>query len=335
MADIKLSVIIPVYNASEFLGDCIESLLEQGFDSKEYEIVCVDDGSTDNSLDILKDYAKRYSFIVVYQKENGGVASTRNYGIEKARGEYIAFVDSDDFICSNTLAKLVSEAKTRDVVGVRFGYSCIKENDKFMRESDKEFLFTMKEICADDAPFQVWGMLLKKELVMQADLRFNKIFRTREDYIFNYLLFAYHEKKKMLITDAPVYKYRVREGSLSHIMSYQSETFQCERLENMLDYIRECERFVVEHLDCSETTKHVIRNKITYFAATALLCSLRCKSIKAKEVRCLLKSMGVYPYKWHGIVFNKQMLIKMLITSFPICNVLDYCGLLRRKTINE
>ena len=105
----KLSVIIPVYNVENYLRECLDSITNQTV--KDIEIICIDDGSSDNSPDILKEYQKKDSRIKIITKENGGQASARNLGIKEAQGEYIAFIDSDDFIEAEMLEKLYTKAK--------------------------------------------------------------------------------------------------------------------------------------------------------------------------------------------------------------------------------
>ena len=93
---VKISVVIPVYNVAEFLEEAISSLLNQTFE--DFELICVNDGSKDNSLDILNDFAKKDSRVVVIDKENGGCGSARNRALDEAKGEYIYFFDPDDYI---------------------------------------------------------------------------------------------------------------------------------------------------------------------------------------------------------------------------------------------
>ena len=93
----KLSIIVPVYNRENYIESCLKTLLQ--IQSDEIEIIIVDDGSIDNSLDLCRGYEKIDKRINVYHKENGGVSSARNYGINHASGEYLMFVDSDDMIC--------------------------------------------------------------------------------------------------------------------------------------------------------------------------------------------------------------------------------------------
>lgn len=101
-----LSFIVPVYNTEKYLRDCLDSLISQDVSKEDYEIICVNDGSTDGSLTILQEYAAENRNIHIINKENGGVASARNAGMDAAQGEYIWFVDSDDFVKHNCLGSL-------------------------------------------------------------------------------------------------------------------------------------------------------------------------------------------------------------------------------------
>ena len=91
-----ISVIIPVYNVEAYLPRCLDSVIQNTY--RNLEIICVDDGSTDGSPEILRDYAQRDARITVITKENGGVSSARNAGLDRATGEFVAFIDSDDFV---------------------------------------------------------------------------------------------------------------------------------------------------------------------------------------------------------------------------------------------
>jgi len=109
-----ISIIVPIFNSERWLGRCIESLISQTY--KDIEIILINDGSTDNSLVICKEYSLKDNRIVVIDKENGGVSSARNLGIKSAKGEYIQFVDSDDFIDPQMCEKLVEAIKNADMV---------------------------------------------------------------------------------------------------------------------------------------------------------------------------------------------------------------------------
>ena len=133
MNKINVSVIVPVYNVEKYLDKCIESLLNQTL--KNIEIILVDDGSKDNSLQICREYGQKDSRIKVYTKENEGLGLTRNYGIDRANGEYIAFVDSDDFISSDFYEKLYNKAKKENVESC-FGNMKVYVDDDHIIDSD-------------------------------------------------------------------------------------------------------------------------------------------------------------------------------------------------------
>ena len=114
-----LSIIVPIYNAQDYIQVSLDSLLKQNYD--DYEIICVNDGSTDNTLSILMEYEKKNSRIRLIDKENGGVSSARNIGIQSACGKWIWFVDSDDYIPFNCLGYLVSQI-SEDIDYIAFDY---------------------------------------------------------------------------------------------------------------------------------------------------------------------------------------------------------------------
>ncbi|MBQ2910664.1 MAG: glycosyltransferase, partial [Clostridia bacterium] len=91
----RMSVIVPVYNCEDFLDLCLESLIAQTMSKNDFEVLLIDDGSEDKSLEICNKYAEKYNFLKVFSRENSGVSSTRNFGIEQAQGKYIAYLDSD------------------------------------------------------------------------------------------------------------------------------------------------------------------------------------------------------------------------------------------------
>ena len=109
----KISVIVPVYNVEDYLRKCLDSLVNQDF--KDYEIIVVNDGSPDNSWDIILEYEEKYSKIIrAFKKENGGLSSARNFGLEKAKGKYVCFIDSDDYVSLDFLSKLYNKAIEED-----------------------------------------------------------------------------------------------------------------------------------------------------------------------------------------------------------------------------
>lgn len=164
---VKVSVIVPVYNVEKYIDRCLNSLVNQTLD--DIEIIVVNDGSPDNSQKIIDKYAKKYKFVKSFIKKNGGISSTRNFGIEKATGEYISFVDSDDYVDTSLLEKLYNKAKEKDfdvaecdlkMVDddgnlIKEVYPTLKE-DIFTEESKKKYMINMYT--------SVWNKIYKKEL---------------------------------------------------------------------------------------------------------------------------------------------------------------------------
>ena len=139
-----LTVVIPVYNVEKYLKRCIESILIQGW--KNYDILLVDDGSTDHSPQICDDYVKAYDFISVIHKENGGLSEARNTGISNAKGEYVYFPDSDDWIESSTFSDLaeVIESDKYDIIS--FNREFVKgEDDLIVSDSVLTQVFEGKD----------------------------------------------------------------------------------------------------------------------------------------------------------------------------------------------
>lgn len=152
-----LSIIVPVYNAEQYIEDCLKSLECQKLSSSEYEIICINDGSTDHSLDILNKYKNRNSNIRIINKENEGIAIARNIGLNEVRGKYFMFVDSDDFIASDSIKEVLDRAIEEKIDFVRFSYSCMDEKKYFEEEKIPGIEFKKKKMDVSEAPFQVWG----------------------------------------------------------------------------------------------------------------------------------------------------------------------------------
>lgn len=118
----KVSVIVPVYNTETYLKKCLDSLVNQTF--SDYEIIIINDGSTDNSINIINDYTNKYSFVKAFTKKNGGLSSARNLGIEKSSGKYLMFIDSDDYVENNMIEVMYNKAISdkSDIVVCEFSY---------------------------------------------------------------------------------------------------------------------------------------------------------------------------------------------------------------------
>ena len=119
---VKLSYVVPVYNVEAYVRSCLESLYAQGLSEDEFEVVCVNDGSTDTSLQILEDFQKDHNNMTIRTIPNGGSSNARNTGVGIARGEYIFFIDSDDYIAENTVKPLLELAMEKQIDMLYFDF---------------------------------------------------------------------------------------------------------------------------------------------------------------------------------------------------------------------
>ena len=221
---LTVSVIVPVYKVEKYLPECIDSILAQTF--TDFELILVDDGSPDNSGKICDDYATRDSRIRVFHKENGGVSSARNLGLDNARGEWIAFVDGDDWVGERYLEHLLEaiEGFSCFVVsgwqrwkgGVRTA-SYLRFSDEHVSRSDALW---KKGLYAYGYPF---SKIYCRALIQQNNLRFDTALSMLEDAIFmlNYLRFVSSVRFLAFTED---YCYRDTDSSLSKKhFSFESE----------------------------------------------------------------------------------------------------------------
>ncbi len=195
MSKIKVSVIIPVYNAEKYLKECLDSVINQSL--KEIEIICIDDGSTDNSLEILKEYVQNDNRIIVLQQKNSGAGVARNKGLKIAKGEYLSFLDSDDIFDEQMLMKSYCEAVKHNADIVMFRHDRYdEENDKFYRlphmmnpnNFPKIEIFNVEDM-ESNFYFSIygwtWDKLFKKTFIDNFDLKFQSV-RIYNDMFFTY-----------------------------------------------------------------------------------------------------------------------------------------------------
>lgn len=214
------SMILPVYNVEKYLKRCLTSILNQNF--TEYEIILVDDGSTDLSGKICDEYSNQYPFIQTIHKENGGLSSARNEGLKRASGKYIFMIDSDDWIEDNALEKLYDYTKNQDIDIVKFDYIRQPENKKktsileegLRRNEELKTIIPLVLKETGKVNFSAWGHIYRNSFLKQNDLRFvSERIIGSEDYLFN--LQAYCQAKSLLVIPEFLYNYDMREGSLT------------------------------------------------------------------------------------------------------------------------
>ena len=145
----KLSIIVPIYKVEQYLCKCVDSLINQDLPSGVYEIILVDDGSPDRCGEICDEYAASHSNVKVIHRENGGLSAARNSGVDVAQGQYIQFVDSDDYLEPNVLGNLVRKMEEDELDILRFNYQNVDEEYKIFEpyKVDKLFVDYKDKVC--------------------------------------------------------------------------------------------------------------------------------------------------------------------------------------------
>lgn len=230
-----ISIIVPIYNVEAYLNKCVTSLIQQTY--RHLEIILVDDGSLDNCPQMCDEWAIKDSRIKVIHKQNGGLSDARNAGMAVAAGEWIAFIDSDDWIENNAFEKMYLRSQVDESDVVSCGVKWVKEDDTLINEvivNQEEVLDTesaMREIIIDGKLKQhVWNKLYRRSLI--ADIPFEKD-KYHEDVFWSYQVFG-RAKKVSLMTEA-FYHYVQRSNSI------MGESYSAKRLDALDAMLQRCE----------------------------------------------------------------------------------------------
>ena len=225
---IKISIIIPVYNSSKYLSKCLDSVINQTYSN--LEIICINDGSTDKSLTILKKYRKKDERIKIVNQKNCGVSIARNKALEMAVGEYIMFVDSDDFIDNDMIEKLYNLTDNKRIDIVRCGY--IKE---YKDKSTKHSIVSIKGEIIDDKG-KIYEMFINNyylnspccQLIRKRCIKnyFNEDIKIGEDYLFN--LDLYTNACKFIFIPECYYHYNYNDNSATTTISVDKIIKSCD-----------------------------------------------------------------------------------------------------------
>lgn len=221
--ELKLSIIIPVYNGEEHLEECIKSLMNQTL--KESEFIFVNDGSLDKSVELIQKHQQEDSRIILIDQKNSGVSVARNKGIGAAKGKYIGFVDSDDFVSIDMFEVLYNEAEKKNAEVIVSGYY-LGRDGKYVKKRtifEHDFLYDNSLINKKLIPSlianedivlpAVWNKIYKREFIQEKNFLFLKNFSLEEDILFN--IQVINHAKSLIFIDYCGYFYRETVGSAS------------------------------------------------------------------------------------------------------------------------
>lgn len=311
-----VSIIVPIYSVSEFLPQCLDSLIKQSY--QNIEIIAVNDGSTDNSLEILNQYAQEYPLIKIISQPNAGLSAARNAGIASSKGEYLCFVDSDDWIDIHTCLRAIEIAQKQNVDIVCWNYikeyrhnsmpvHCIKTNELYDESNIKQLyrriVGPIKEELAFpqylDSLSTAWGKLYKSRLIKENNIFFisTKEIGT-EDLLFNVEVFKYIQRA-YLMTD-----------HLNHYRKYNSTSLTATYKPNLAIQWTNLQNKILTIIEHDEELKQAYFNRIALSIIGIGLNECVSKdSLTSKKQRI---------YKYLTSKNSNKALQQLELTYFPI-----------------
>lgn len=228
----KLSIIIPVYGVEQYIEKCLRSVFKQDVPDTEYEVILINDGTKDNSWDITKKICKNHLNVVLYEQENQGLSAARNKGLSLAKGEYVWFVDSDDWIDENCLSTLLSCVEGNDVLALSSMY---EEGDwsKIKKYKVSENVQDKLSYMEQDHPTPAQFYICKREFIENYNISFTVGIK-HEDCLFTPIVIA--QSRKFAIYHKPVYHFLKRPNSITTVIDCKRGYDYCYIIENLYNY---------------------------------------------------------------------------------------------------
>lgn len=316
----KVSIIVPIYNVEMYIGKCLETLVNQTL--KDIEIILVNDGSKDGSAEIAKKYLKKYPEKIVYlEKENGGLSDSRNYGLPYAKGEYIAFLDSDDYVEENMYEEMYELAKKEDsdMVQCNFYWEYPDKNKKKIGELKQ---YSNKKEMLVKTRVEAWNKLIKREiLVKNPEIKFPKGLRY-EDVEFTYKLIPYVEKVSIL--NKPFIHYIQRGNSISNTQNERTkEIFNV--LDNVIKYYKE-KNLYEEY----EEQLEYVYVKTVFCRSLLRMVKIQDKNIKSQLLKRTWENVNIKFPEWkkNPILKNNKSLKDIYLKTINKTTYKIYCKIL-------
>ena len=310
-----LSIVIPVYNAAKFLEECLDFCLDQELEKNLYEIICIDDGSSDNSAAILSCYQKKYDHIIVFHQENRGVSAARNRGINESRGKYVWFIDADDFPNRGFVSELYKQYKDKDYDMILFG--AYHMGMSFTEEEKTNFI---NGSLSPNHPLQsvyITRRLIKRSFLISHNIVFNEKISHGEDALFDYLINNYNPK--IALNPSLGYFYRIHPGS---VMRDKSDANKIKYIDSHITAIATVKTFFDKERGCKfRSIRYILEDLQSIFNVIA---TLRFDDAK-EQIKKLQCKKTILPYKKH----HSFRLKDIVITVYTNLTCISYDILIR------
>ena len=294
--EVKLSVIVPLYNSAAWLPKCLDSLLCQDLDALEYEIICVDDGSPDHSKDLAASYSVAHPNVKVVSQPNQGTAGARNTGMRYAVGKYLCFVDPDDYVEKNVYGGLVKRMEEKDLDMLRFNYRIVDEQYREMEKSEMENKFDYSSQLMTGTDFlakrldiscYVWAYMYRASLIKD-----NGIWCLQGEYIDDspWLPQVCMKANRVDLTDQRIYYYYQRSEGLVRATSPEAMVKKTDGVHSLISTLQR------QLNDVKDAGVRQWYESMIAFSVTSLLSMVALSRYQdAKVTIKSLKSMGVFP----------------------------------------
>ena len=294
--EVKLSVIVPLYNSAAWLPKCLDSLLCQDLAASEYEIICVDDGSPDHSKDLAASYSVEHPNVKVVSQPNQGTAGARNTGMRYAVGKYLCFVDPDDYVEKNVYGGLVKQMEEKDLDMLRFNYRIVDEQYREMEKSEMENKFDYSSQLMTGTDFlakrldiscYVWAYLYRASLIKD-----NGIWCLQGEYIDDspWLPQVCMKANRVDLTDQRIYYYYQRSEGLVRATSPEAMVKKTDGVHSLISTLQR------QLNDVKDAGVRQWYESMIAFSVTSLLSMVALSRYQdAKVTIKSLKSMGVFP----------------------------------------
>lgn len=331
-----LSIIIPVYNVEKYLAKCLDSLIDQDLDTSKFEVIVVNDGSKDSSLEIANTYATQHPHIRVIDQENQGVGATRNNGLDSAKGTYVYFLDPDDYVTTNSLKLLVNFASKHklDILCFQskstYDYGISKSDTEMNPDLEVEISTGLNFISSFRFKNEIWWYLIDREFLVQSGIRFIQG-RWMEDAIFTAYLFT--EAQRVTYVPWDIHRHVIVPQSAmtsrepAHYKRVIYDNANAAKVYGGLiaELDKETAEMTIKRLRCRQ------ESFVFFLLGRAFKSDLSFEQIE--DILNEMKSLGAYPfsyftqvdykepkYKITSSVFNNNFLLKTAFKGYRLLN---------------
>ncbi|OEK08597.1 hypothetical protein A8C32_03870 [Flavivirga aquatica] len=331
----KLSIVVPCYNAEEHIGRCLNSLINQSLNQADYEIIVINDGSTDNSIKLIEEFKKPYKNVTIYSQQNKGLGAVRNKGMKLAKGDYIYFIDSDDYLAYNTLNIVLDHLikfnldllgfKTNETEKLNLFSSSTKNIPKVTVTKGVDFMLNNKQ-----HRYEAWWYIIKNEYLQKTGFQFEEG-KFLEDVIFTFRILM--NAKRFAFLPIDVHRYVKNPNSIMNnesqphlrklIAGYVSLVHRLNNLTNDVLEIKDSEYLkIIENIKYTSSLNtyfmfyKLIRSDISIKNINKILNNLNKINAYPFKRKSIAEVYSHYKVKISAIIFNNRWLFYVLL--YPI-----------------